>query len=227
MSNTTLYRAKFQGANLQNTVFTDADLHLADFSHANIEGAIFEGANVYAALFTDVRGVDNVQRKALEKRSARWYYDLFYGKYFPLLCFCCVLIGETTVVIFSIMGFRSKETKTRLFVWACYINGFVIPFTLCPFLIGGLAMFLGEWGDWLFALNGVLGFALFLLFCLAVGIGFPICVLVSFLFTLYSFVLLFRQRDGNRPWQLFFYLALTFAHCFCAFGLWGMFIPDK
>ena len=205
-SNASLLEANFQNANLKNTNFSNANLHLADFSGANLEGTNFDGTNLYAATFTDVKGIDDAQRKLLEKRSARWHYDFMqvvsgtvYGTCVWLLILSPLWVGIATVIFF-VLGLRSKEEKTRLFILAGFLNGF-------PLFVMSL-MLLTAWGamsiwDWV-SLMPMLAF------------GLLICVLLSLLSVILALVLFWKQRN-SRPWQSFLYQVLTFVHCLLVF----------
>ena len=223
-SNVDLRYAKFYDTLLKNTNFTNAYLFLADFGGADIEGAIFDGANLYAATFIDLKGIDDTQRKSLERRSARWYYD-FKQNFYTLLSDLFIpsyLLVVIATIIFSIIGLCSKETKTRLFVIACFPNGFAIFSTFCTLLMmfsGGhpvRQMSAGNWNAW----------STWLHFFPIPALGLLLCILVSFVLVCIALVQLFWKLNDRRQWKLFAYLGLTLAHAILAFNWLMMFMPD-
>ena len=234
LNNVDLSYAKFQDALLKNTNFTNARLYLADFSDANLEGANFDGANLYAAIFIDVKGIDDPQRKSLERRSARWFYD-FTQDFYEILCmlFCpgYLLIG-IAAIIFSIAGLLQWGAKlrtiaippnhTKSFVTAFFLNGFAVFSTLSTLLMmfsGGHSvrqMSAGNWNAW----------SAWLHFFPIPAFGLVIGIVLSFLLVLIVFVQLFRKQQEDRPWKLFFYQVLTLAHCLLAINWLFMFMPD-
>ena len=226
-------RAEFWDANLKNVDFSNARFHLADFSGANLEETIFDGADLYAATFIDVKGIDEAQRKSLERRAARWFYDFtqnFYD-FLSVLFFPGYLLVIILAVILSITGLLKWEKKiraivispnfTKSFVAAFFMNGFAVLSTLCTFLMmfsGGhstrqMTGSMEIWRAWLH------------FFPIPV-FSLLICIVLSFVLLLFAFVLLFRKRNGDRPWKLFFYLVLTFVHVLLAFNWLFMFMPD-
>jgi uncharacterized protein YjbI with pentapeptide repeats len=224
LSYTRLYYAEFQDALLKNTILFGADLHLADFSGANLEGAIFDEANLYAALFTDVKGIDDTQRKSLEGRAATWLYDLeqsFYELLHVLFSPSFLLI-TAAAILFSVIGLRSKETKTRLFGLACGLNGFALfsTFSTLQMMFSGghpvMQMSGGNYAAWS---------AWFHFFPFPM-LGLMICVPLAFGLVIYGLVLVIRKQNNTRPWKLFWYLILTLAHCLLAFNWLLIFMPD-
>ena len=225
MTNTTFHLySHFQDANLNNVNFTNAYLALADFSGANLEGADFTGANLYAALFIDVRGIDDAQRKALERRSARWFYDFVQNSYkiSRLWFYPGCLLTLIFAVICSITGIRSKEKKTRSFMIAFLLNGFAVFSTFCTFLMlfsGGhpvRQMSGGNYNAW----------STWLHFFPIPMLGLMICIVCSVVLIFIVLIRLILNRNNVQPWRLFFYQVLTLTHCLFAFNWLIMFMPD-
>jgi len=215
--------ADFSNACLKNADFSKAKLYKANFTGANLEGADFTGANLGAAIFSSVTGIDDAQRQALEKRTARWWYDLkeniadfltvaFYPGYLLTLIFS---------VICSVVGLRYEEKKTRSFLIAFFLNGFAVFSTLCTFLM----MFSG--GHPVRQMSGSMDvWSAWLSFFPIPAFGLMFCVGCSFVLICIVITLLIRNRNNCRPWQLFLYQVLTLVHCFLAFHWLIMFMPD-
>jgi len=224
LNNVNLRYADFYDANLEKTNFTNADLHLADFYGANLAGTVFDGANLYAAVFIGVKGIDDAQRKALERWAARWFYD-FTQYFYELLCWLFYpgyLLVIILAIAFSIIGFRSKEKKTVSFIATCVLNGFAVFSTFCTFLM----MFSGGHSVRQMSGGNMNAWSAWLHFFPIPVFGLMFCILLSFLLILIVFVQLFRKQKESRPWKLFFYQVLTLAHCFLAFNWLFMFMPD-
>jgi len=214
----------FSGANLTHADFRNTNLRLADFTDAHLEGTDFTGANLDAAIFTGVTGIDDVQRQALEKRAARWWYDLKAG-ISDFLTAAFYLVYPLVIILAvasSLIGLRKKENKTRSFIIACLLNGFAVFSTFCTLLMmfsGGhpvRQMSQGNYDAWSFWLH----------FFPIPALGLLLAIVCSFVLMLIALVALFRRQRGERPWRLFFYLVLTFVHCLFAFNWLIMFMPD-
>jgi uncharacterized protein YjbI with pentapeptide repeats len=190
--------AQLRNANLNNTDFTNARLRGADFTGADLNGAIFDGADVYGALFTNVKGIDYAQRKALEKRSARWHYEIMQYEHLfegilALLGFAVLLSIPVSAVIFSIIGLLSVNEKTWSFIVGCWLNGFAVCSSCYTLLM--LRMSPHHVGaDFYYPLFGCI-----------------ICIVIS--------VFLFPSA---RSRNLLLYHVLTFIHC--TFACWFAFI---
>ena len=144
-------------------------------------------------------------------RAARWHYDfihMVYGFCFWLLLLNPLWVGIATA-IFSVIGLCSKEEKTRLFIFACFLNGFALFPTFLMFLtmLGSVCVW-----SWVRVMP-ILAF------------GLLICVLLSFLIIILTLVL-FRKQNNSRPWQSFLYQVLTFVHSLLALNWLFMFMPD-
>jgi len=224
LSGANLYYSRFQGANLKNVSFRNANLHLADFTGANLEGTDFTGANLEAAIFADVTSVDDDQRQALLKQSARWWYDLKEGFYdfLKVAFYPFYLLIAACAITFSIIGHRKKEDKTRSFRIAELLNGFAVFSTLCTLMIlfsGGhpvRQMSQGNYNAW----------STWLSFFPIPMLGLMICIVISFILLLLALDPLVWNWHKKRRWGLFFYQILTLVHCLLAFNWLIMFMPD-
>jgi hypothetical protein len=215
--------ADFSNACLKNADFSGAKLYKADFTGANLEGADFTGANLGAAVFSGVTGIDDAQRQALEKRTARWWYDLKegVGDFLTVTFYPGYLLTLIFVITCSIVGLRYKEEKTRLFMIAFYINGFAVFSTFCTFLM----LFSG--GHFVRQMSGNMEvWRAWLHFFPIPAFGLMICIVCSFVLMCIVLVLLIRNHNNCRPWKLFLYQVLTLLHCLFAFNWLIMFMPD-
>ncbi len=224
MSHASLNYADFSEATLKNVRLNHANLRLARFVGADLEGADFTDANLESALLTDVKGIDRTQLDSLERRAARWRYDLKVGffnflktAYRPTYLAIAILVST-----FALIGLSKKEKKTISFIAAVCLNGFALFSTFTTFLM----MFSGghpvrqmsqgnreAWSNWLH-------FYPIPLF------GLMLCILLAVILMLVVIVQLIVMRGKFRPWTLFFYQALTLVHCLFAFNWLIMFMPD-
>ncbi|MDR1268976.1 MAG: pentapeptide repeat-containing protein, partial [Planctomycetaceae bacterium] len=224
MRDTVLYGDEFQGANLKNVKFRNTDLRFADFTGANLEGTDFTEANVDGAIFSDVQGIDDTQRKSLESRSGRWWYNLsqnFYN-FLKVIYFPAYLLISILIIFFSLFGLLQKDKKTSYFIIAVLSNGFAFFSTFCTFCMifsGGhpvKQMSQGNydaWSDWLH-------FYPFPLF------GLMICIFVIGIILLIVFCQLIYRSNKSQHRKLFLYQILTLIHCLLAFNWLLMFMPD-
>lgn len=215
--------ADFHGAVLKNVDFSHADLTLVDLTDADIEGVNFHGANLKHADFSAAKGIDETKRKALEKLTGRWWYDLKTEVY-GFLCvvylpgFVAVVIA---VLIFTAVGYR-KDKKSRSFGIAAFLNGFALFSTFCTIMMlfsGGhpvRQMSMGNYDAW----RQWMHFYPIPLF------GMMLCVLVAGFMSIVFFAFVTHKYGGTRPWRLFFYQILTLTHCLYAINWLIMFMPD-
>lgn len=223
LSSTSLPYADFRGADLENADFTNSDLHLADFTGANLKDASFMGANLEYADFTDVKGIDDDQRKQLEKITGRWWYDLKEKSY----DFLCVIfmpayfIVAVVAIVSSVVGICYTK-KSAPFLFSFAMNGFAIFSTLCTFVMmfsGGhpvKQMSQGNYDAW----STWLHFYPIPLF------GLMLCILVVGILGIATIGQMIFVRDKPRPWKLFSYHAATLVHCLLAFNWLLVFMPD-
>ena len=224
----------FLGANLTHAHFRNTDLRRTDFTGAHLEDTDFTGANLDAAIFAGVTGIGDVQRQALEKRAARWWYDLKMGisDFLTVSFYWGYPLILIVAVVSSLAGLFKRDEKSgrmmipgthpRSFVIAFFLNGFAVFSTFCTLLMmfsGGhpvRQMSQGNYDAWSFWLH----------FFQIPFLGLLFCIVCSFVLMLIVFAALFRRTRGERPWRLFFYLVLTFVHCLFAFNWLIMFMPD-
>ena len=146
---------------------------------------------------------------------------ILYKFCFWLLYPGCLLI-VAVVVIFSIVGLRSKEGKTRPFIFACCLNGFAVFSTLCTFLM----MFSGGHPVRQMSGGNMDAWSLWLSFFPIPMFGLMLCVIFSFVLVCITLVPLFWKPNDSRQWTFFAYQGLTLAHVLLAFNWLVMFMPD-
>jgi uncharacterized protein YjbI with pentapeptide repeats len=224
MSHIDLYGAKFPGANLKNVKFQNTNLRFADFTGANLEETDFTEANVDVAIFSDVQGIDDSQRKSLESRSGRWWYDLsqnFYD-FLKVIYFPAYLLIFISIIFFSLFGILQKDKKTPYFIIGVLSNGFALFSTFCTFCMlfsGGhpvKQMSQGNYDAW----------SQWLHFYPIPLLGLMICILVIGIILLIIFCQLIYRSNKSQRWKLFLYQILTMIHCLFAFNWLLMFMPD-
>ncbi|GHT46568.1 hypothetical protein FACS189454_07920 [Planctomycetales bacterium] len=217
--------ANFRKACLKNVCFSSAKLYRADFTGANLEGADFMGANLYAAIFDDVSGIDKPTRQNLEKRAARWLYQLHETIYdvwqmiwiYVFFLIFIILCIQTVWVV-------RKKRYSYFYYGAFGCNAVAVFSTLSTLVMLLIMIFTGAHPVRQMSGDMEIWSAWFHFFPIP-GIGLLLANAVSYLlFIIFLLTLLFRRRYWS--FSLFCYLLLTALHCFLAFRWLGLFMPD-